>query len=208
MEETLNRHRGIDADKRRALIDAARELFTTTGYEATTMAQVAKRAGVAVGTVYLYFKNKGDLLLAVKDGWEEEVLHAMSQPDLVSVPHHLRARPILEACFAICARHTQLVQLMAVQAELIGAWTSEAPAPVRAALHAFLDEAMTAGSIRPVNTATTAVLLYGMVNSALMQCFVTGDGTDQQLYLDALVEAIEQWLVNPALLSHGQPVRD
>src|SRR3954468_7985272 len=96
-EETSLRPRGADADKRRAIIEAAQELFTTVGYENTTMAHVAKQAGVAVGTVYLYFKNKNDLLVAVKDGWEEEVIRALTLPEIASLPHHLRARPMLEA---------------------------------------------------------------------------------------------------------------
>jgi TetR/AcrR family fatty acid metabolism transcriptional regulator len=78
--------RSADVDKRNALIEAACDLFTTVGYENTTIAQVAKRAGVAVGTVYLYFKNKSDLLAAVKGSWEQEVLGSLLSPELADIP--------------------------------------------------------------------------------------------------------------------------
>jgi AcrR family transcriptional regulator len=49
--------------KRLKLIRAATELFVAQGYRKTSVDEVAKRAGVAKGTVYLYFKTKGELLL-------------------------------------------------------------------------------------------------------------------------------------------------
>jgi AcrR family transcriptional regulator len=49
--------------KRRRLIEAATELFLRHGYRKTSVEDVAQRAGVAKGTVYLYFKNKADLLV-------------------------------------------------------------------------------------------------------------------------------------------------
>ncbi|MES1260075.1 MAG: helix-turn-helix domain-containing protein, partial [Gemmatimonadota bacterium] len=46
------------------LLEAARELFTTTGYHATTTPILAKRAGVAEGTIYRHFPSKQALLNA------------------------------------------------------------------------------------------------------------------------------------------------
>lgn len=50
---------------RRRIVDAAFELFTTDGYIATTLEQIAQRAGVAVQTVYFHFGNKGTVLKEV-----------------------------------------------------------------------------------------------------------------------------------------------
>jgi AcrR family transcriptional regulator len=46
------------------MLDAAFELFAERGYQATTMAEVARRAGVAQQTVYFTFHTKADLLRA------------------------------------------------------------------------------------------------------------------------------------------------
>jgi AcrR family transcriptional regulator len=46
------------------LLEAARELFTTTGYHATTTPILARRAGVAEGTIYRHFPSKHALLNA------------------------------------------------------------------------------------------------------------------------------------------------
>lgn len=49
--------------KRRRILEAATDLFIRQGYRKTSMDEVAREAGVAKGTVYLYFKNKTDLLI-------------------------------------------------------------------------------------------------------------------------------------------------
>jgi len=49
----------------REILAAARHLMLSRGVEAVTMEEVAAAAGVAKGTVYLYFKNKEDLIQAL-----------------------------------------------------------------------------------------------------------------------------------------------
>jgi len=47
------------------LIDAAVEVFAEKGFRAARVSDIARSAGVADGTIYLYFKNKEDLLLVI-----------------------------------------------------------------------------------------------------------------------------------------------
>jgi AcrR family transcriptional regulator len=55
------------AETRRAILDAAEELFVRDGYPATTMEAIAEQAGVSVKTVYLPFATKSGLLRALWD---------------------------------------------------------------------------------------------------------------------------------------------
>ncbi len=48
--------------KRKNLLEAAYELFTTKGINETAIDDIVKKAGVAKGTFYLYFKNKYDIV--------------------------------------------------------------------------------------------------------------------------------------------------
>jgi AcrR family transcriptional regulator len=57
--------RARTADTRERIRVAAWELFTTAGYEETTTSAIAKRAGVAAGTVFLHASDKADLLFLV-----------------------------------------------------------------------------------------------------------------------------------------------
>lgn len=58
--------------KEAAIVEAARAVFIEHGFEGAKIAEIARRAGSADGTVYLYFKNKSDLMLAVVGRfWDE-----------------------------------------------------------------------------------------------------------------------------------------
>jgi AcrR family transcriptional regulator len=54
-------------DKRQRILEAARKRFRYYGVRKTTMNEIARDAGVAVGTLYLYFNDKDDLLVACTD---------------------------------------------------------------------------------------------------------------------------------------------
>jgi TetR/AcrR family transcriptional regulator, fatty acid metabolism regulator protein len=55
------------ADKRDAILRAAIETFAARGFFNAQVADVARDAGVAAGTVYLYFRGKDDLLISIFD---------------------------------------------------------------------------------------------------------------------------------------------
>jgi len=52
-------------ERREQILKAAASVFTTKGYEAATIPEIAQAAGVAAGTIYLYFSNKRELFIAV-----------------------------------------------------------------------------------------------------------------------------------------------
>jgi AcrR family transcriptional regulator len=50
---------------RAAILEAAAELFAERGYQRTTVGDVADAAGVSLGTVYQYFRDRGDIVAAL-----------------------------------------------------------------------------------------------------------------------------------------------
>jgi AcrR family transcriptional regulator len=54
----------VTSKKYAAILDAARAVFSRDGYASSSVDDVAAEAGIAKGTVYLYFKSKEDLYLA------------------------------------------------------------------------------------------------------------------------------------------------
>ncbi len=78
--------RHVDKEQRQAeLLEKAIEVFAERGYQATTMDEIAERAGVSKGMLYIYFKNKEALFGAVFRWFGmmtgEMVLEAMSGVD-------------------------------------------------------------------------------------------------------------------------------
>lgn len=52
-------------ERQMRILEAAVDMFGEKGYAATSTSEIAKRAGVAEGTIFRYYKTKKDLLLAV-----------------------------------------------------------------------------------------------------------------------------------------------
>ncbi len=73
---SLNSDRPIIADKRAAILRAAIRVFAHNGYFNSKVADIASAAGVADGTVYLYFKSKEEILHSIFDRSMEEAIAA------------------------------------------------------------------------------------------------------------------------------------
>jgi TetR/AcrR family fatty acid metabolism transcriptional regulator len=63
-------------DKRDAILKAATEVFARRGYFQSQVADIARAAGVAAGTVYLYFRSKDDLLVSIFERTMKDTLAA------------------------------------------------------------------------------------------------------------------------------------
>jgi len=65
-------------NKKELIINAAIKVFADKGFYTGNVADVAREAGVADGTIYLYFKNKDDLLISLFETKMEEILQRFS----------------------------------------------------------------------------------------------------------------------------------
>jgi TetR/AcrR family fatty acid metabolism transcriptional regulator len=88
-------------EKRRRILQAAVKVFARKGYFAARVSDIAARAGVADGTIYLYFRGKEDILVSLFDElMSEHVSRAREEMEAVEdapsrlrllAEHHLRA---------------------------------------------------------------------------------------------------------------------
>lgn len=68
--------RSMNSDKRQRILQAAISVFATRGFYNAKMEEIAHEAGVAVGTTYLYFENKDDLMITI---FEEEMVPVINR---------------------------------------------------------------------------------------------------------------------------------
>src|SRR6266480_6441491 len=97
---------------RKRIVTAALSLFQTKGFDATTTKAIARKAGIAEGTVFNYFKSKEDIALHF---FEQEVDQAIAS---VRENPRLRKAPLEEKLFALV--HSQL-EFLAPYERFIGA---------------------------------------------------------------------------------------
>ena len=97
---------------RKRIVTAALSLFQTRGFDATTTKTIARKAGIAEGTVFNYFRSKEDIALHF---FEQEVDQAITS---VRDNPRLRKAPLEEKLFALV--HSQL-EFLAPHERFIGA---------------------------------------------------------------------------------------
>ena len=70
--------------RRQAVLEAAEAYFLEVGYEAFSMAQLAKKAGLVKGTLYLYFKTREELFMTLYEQslnrWTQVFVRYLSEP--------------------------------------------------------------------------------------------------------------------------------
>jgi TetR/AcrR family fatty acid metabolism transcriptional regulator len=106
---------GDSRNKRERITDAAIVVFAQKSYRAARVSDVAKQAGVADGTIYLYFKNKEDLLLSI---FEEKMgmLLQLLRLDLAGVECPLeRIRIYVRHHFEQLETHPLIAQVFQVE---------------------------------------------------------------------------------------------
>ena len=67
------------SDKYRKIIDAATKIFAQKGFYKSKISEIAQEAGIADGTIYIYFKHKDDILISLFEEKMKEVLDNMKE---------------------------------------------------------------------------------------------------------------------------------
>ena len=131
------KQRAMDAhdkeERRGALLDAAESLFLAHPDRMASVAEVATAAGLAKGTVYLYFPSKEEMLLALHERHVTEFFRALAERlakprpvdfgavfritrrHLIEVPAYL---PLTSRCFAMLDRDIPLEAAIAFKARV------------------------------------------------------------------------------------------
>src|SRR5262245_30635161 len=165
MDEPATRWRRRKADRPAEILSAALDCFAERGFAATRMDDVAARAGVTKGTVYLYFKTKEDLFKALV---RSELLPNIEHAEAVAARGG-SAAALLERLVSQWAEHVVpsrvgvLPKLMIAEAgnfpELAKFYLDEVVHRALGLIRRVLLAGIEAGEFRPVDADHTAYLV-------------------------------------------------
>ena len=96
---------------RQRLVRAALELFTTQGYHVTTTVQIAKKAGVAEGTIYKHFQSKQHLLNELYRGAARWAARAAEEADALPGPVRDRLQSLAQRLVAGATQDPAVMQI-------------------------------------------------------------------------------------------------
>lgn len=194
--------RRVPTEQRRAeILEAALGLFGSKGFNETTMEEVAGAAGVAKGTIYLYFESKEHLLLALKKDFMAGLTIAITDIVAEGIEQLSRGkevdyRDIIDDIFQAivdyhCQRrdHVEVVVRQNPGPDLIQE-ALELEREFNQLLTNAFREGTSYGLIHTDDPEMTARLVNAAIRDNLAACLCYGEPQD----LDRLVEAAKQLL--------------
>ena len=187
--------------KRELILAAARDLFVKKGYEETTIADIAHVAGVAVGTVYLYFRNKHEVYTGVALDVETMIAGAFQAPSVLDLPFKQIPAAMIAASFRVCHDHKNLVSLLQIDMQsseeiLLHKQSEER---VTEAIDAVLRLGVAQGYLAPFNTQMYARMLSLSASAVFHQCYAIERGEREDIYQQYFTELVERLFFGPSL---------
>lgn len=199
----MNRHEQRSAETQQNLLGAAEICFARYGYEATSVAQVCREAGVSKGAFYHHFDSKQALFLGLLEQWLAQIDRQIETQDTVARDAPGRLREITGVVDQV--QQVPRQQLL-IYLEFLNKAVRD-PAVLSATLapyHRYLDlmatmvqQGVTEGSIPPGREAYAAPLLMALIIGLTIQSFIDPAGADWaavtregiDLFLSGLQEA-------------------
>lgn len=170
---TAQARAALTQQRRQQIGQAALEVFSARGYGEATVREIARRAGIADGTVYLYFRSKRDLLVAA---WESLAFAGVPAPlrQAESVPAGSEERvlaAILRDQFQMLLRHGSFFRLVMHRADVDPEFRRRVRVRVRqflAEVTGILERAAQRGAVADVDPEVVVRALGALIRGLVL----------------------------------------
>ena len=178
---------------RQTLLDAAESVFGDTPFEQASISEITRRAGVALGTFYVYFPHKQAIFVELVDEIGARLRRALGAAVREKKTRLEKERAGFRAFFEFAAKHRNIYRVVR-QAEFVDQAAYQRYYRTLGTAYAKgLSDSMEQGEIGRFDPETVAYALMGMADMVGMR-FVLWDTPDK---LDAVVNELTE------LMQHG-----
>ena len=168
------------AEKRQRILSAAETVFAEHGFFHARVAQIAQEAGVADGTIYLYFKSKDDLLISLFENRMTQVCEAMVRAVAEHESNIDKLRTFISTHLGMVQEHPHLAEVLTVELRQSSKFMKEHSNPKFAEylkiLATIIAEGQKSGELDPAVPAPAAARgIFGMVDELALAWLLGGD---------------------------------
>jgi AcrR family transcriptional regulator len=182
--------------RRNQILTGAAEVFGEKGYHQATTKEIAKAAGVSEGTIYNYFKNKRDLLVAMVNVIGIQSVRNIFIEHSADDPYEYLTK-VLKDRYVIAQhfgnRMAPIIAEMFTDQEMRETVYKRIALPISKFLEDFIQANIDSGRFRPVNPA---IATRSFVGAAFINIALKLSGTDERYNEISEDELIEQLVFN------------
>lgn len=168
------------------ILSAAQDVIGRRGIHGASLERIAAKAGVAKGTIYLYFDSKEDLLCRVLESWHMSLLKAMEEAGSKNGSSRQRLHAVVLAHLDFMGRHRDLAKSYFLEGFMASRKTPPGVARKLRGMQkrceeiitGIIQDGMNSGEFRPLNARGAASLLLEMINGKHLRAVVEKDGAD------------------------------
>lgn len=167
------------------ILDAALDTFASKGYHNTRMDEIVSGSGTSKGAIYFHFPNKERLFLALVDQFanllERQVRAAVEDEERGM----LKVEAGLAACLQTFGKYRRPAKLLLVQAVGLGSSFEQKRLEVNDRftdlIRGWLDEAIAAGDVEPVDSDVVACAWMGAIYAVVIRWVYTGEPEPERI---------------------------
>ncbi|GAB4211407.1 MAG: hypothetical protein OHK0013_33120 [Sandaracinaceae bacterium] len=172
------------ADKRERILRAAIKVFARKGFYATRVSEIAKAAGVADGTIYLYFRNKDDVLVSVFESRITRLVEVLREVVSSDQSFEDRFRRLVELQLGLLEGRRELAEVVTVNLRQSSKLLKQYAAPLFVqyldVIAGLVAEGQQRGVVRAdVNPRVVARSLWGALDGIALTWAVGGGEAGQ-----------------------------
>jgi AcrR family transcriptional regulator len=194
-------YRRAPAEKRELLLAAARDLFAQQGFDQTSTAQIARRAGVSEGILFHHFGSKKNLFICLA----RDFAHAAAAATMPADPSHMTEETVVRNAFAFAESNPALYQLlMKGSAELSKQDIVAQSDIIVQAIRQNLQRGMIDGQVRRGNADIMAQLQFALVDAAYRAWRRAGDPARREDFISEAVTCMKAMLAPESDGQHSQ----
>ncbi len=161
------------SEKRRRILDGALRAFARKGFYNTKVSEIAAEAGVADGTIYLYFKNKDDLLISLFEDRMEWVIGRLDAELQHVTGSREKLRAFIHLHFMLVEEDRDLAEFITVELRQSAKFVKEYDNPkfgdYLKLLQRIIEEGQRAGDLRiDLDARLAARALFGALDEVLL----------------------------------------
>lgn len=194
----------ISTKKRREILDAAIKLFFEKGFDRTTVDEIASKANVGKGTIYLYFENKEHIFLAIIDEAITELYHLFER---ITVQKNFldQLKELIFAHFKYVEEHRELYGIFMKERLGMRLWDEDNLRSRFMGIHQKFHQSITElmqrgidqGIIRPIDPAYLGMAFSGMVSHFAFYWLFTNDSQPLTQFTKTIFTLFLKGVENP-----------